>query len=71
MEVIQIGGVILKGFGLALPFIGAEFIGVGVFQATGYGKMSLFFAIARKIILAAVSSFVLKHLFAKWENQAA
>lgn len=98
-EVIQIGGVILKGFGLALPFIGADFIGVGVFQATGYGKMSLFFAIARKIILeipfliifnkiwplyglgyaqlaaeiilAAVSSFVLKHLFAKWENQAA
>ena len=98
-EVIQIGGVILKGFGLALPFIGADFIGVGVFQATGYGKMSLFFAIARKIILeipfliifniiwplyglgyaqlaaeiilATVSSFVLKHLFAKWENQAA
>ena len=98
-EVIQIGGVILKGFGLALPFIGADFIGVGVFQATGYGKMSLFFAIARKIILeipfliifnkiwplyglgyaqltaeiilAAISSFVLKHLFAKWENQAA
>ena len=50
-EVIKMGGVILKGMALALPFIGIDFTGVGVFQATGYGKMSLIFAIFRKIIL--------------------
>ena len=96
-EVIAIGAVVLKGFALAMPFIGIDFVGVGVFQATGYGRMSLLFAIARKIILeipflfvlnavwplyglgyaqfcaelilAIISSLVLRHLFKGWENR--
>ena len=96
-EVIAIGSVVLKGFALAMPFVGIDFVGVGVFQATGYGRMSLFFAIARKIILeipflfilnavwplyglgyaqfcaelilAVVSSIVLRNLFKGWQQR--
>ena len=96
-EVIAIGSVVLKGFALAMPFVGIDFVGVGVFQATGYGRMSLFFAIARKIILeipflfilnavwplyglgyaqfcaelilAIVSSIVLRNLFKGWQQR--
>lgn len=50
-QVVAIGSIILRGMALALPFIGIDFTGVGVFQATGYGKLSLIFAILRKIIL--------------------
>lgn len=62
-EVMQIGSVILRGMALALPFIGIDFTGVGVYQATGYGKMSLFFAIARKILLEIPLLFILNKLF--------
>ena len=62
-EVIAIGAVVLKGFALAMPFIGIDFVGVGVFQATGYGRMSLLFAIARKIILEIPFLFVLNAIW--------
>ena len=80
-----------------MPFVGIDFVGVGVFQATGSGRMSLFFAIARKIILeipflfilnavwplyglgyaqfcaelilAIVSSIVLRNLFKGWQQR--
>ncbi|MGM9940861.1 MAG: MATE family efflux transporter [Bulleidia sp.] len=58
-EVVAIGSVLLRGFALAMPFLGMDFVGVGVFQATGYGRMSLLFAIARKIILEIPFLFIL------------
>jgi Na+-driven multidrug efflux pump len=52
IKIIQFGaGVFLRGFSLAMVFLAVDFIGVGVYQACGMGKLSLFFAIARKIIL--------------------
>lgn len=62
-EVINIGSVIIKGFALALPFVGIDFVGVGVFQATGYGKLSLIFAILRKIVLEIPFLFILNYLW--------
>ena len=50
-DIIELGGVFLRGFSLAMVFLAVDFIGVGVYQACGMGKLSLFFAIARKIIL--------------------
>lgn len=62
-EVIEIGSVVLRGFALAMPFLGMDFVGVGVFQATGYGRMSLLFAIARKIILEIPFLFLLNAIW--------
>lgn len=50
-DIIELGSVFLRGFSLAMVFLAVDFIGVGVYQACGMGKLSLFFAIARKIIL--------------------
>ena len=62
-QVIEIGSVIIRGFAIALPFIGIDFVGVGVFQATGYGKLSLIFAILRKIVLEIPFLFILNYLW--------
>ena len=49
---------------LEIPFL-IIFNKIWPLYGLGYAQL------AAEIILAAVSSFVLKHLFAKWENQAA
>lgn len=49
--IVEYGGRLLKGFCVALPFIGMDFIAVGVYQACGMGKRALVFAILRKIVL--------------------
>ncbi len=61
--VIDYGTKFLRGFCLALPFICTDFIAVGVFQACGFGKKSLFFAILRKIILEIPMLLILNALF--------
>ena len=61
--VIDYGTKFLRGFCLALPFICTDFIAVGVFQACGFGKKSLFFAILRKIILEIPMLLILNTLF--------
>ena len=50
-DIAELGGAFLKGFSLAMVFLAVDFIGVGVYQACGIGKLSLFFAVARKIVL--------------------
>ncbi len=50
-DIAELGGAFLKGFSLAMVFLAVDFIGVGVYQACGMGKLSLFFAVARKIVL--------------------
>ena len=49
--VVEYGTRFLQGICLALPFLCIDFIAVGVFQACGLGRLSLVFAILRKIVL--------------------
>ena len=49
--IVTYGTKFLRALCLALPFLCVDFLAVGVFQACGYGKLSLEFAILRKIVL--------------------
>lgn len=62
-QVIEYGGAFLRGLMLAVPLIGLDFLGVGVFQACGMGKVSLVFAVLRKIVLEIPALFILNALF--------
>ncbi|MDE7029963.1 MAG: MATE family efflux transporter, partial [Lachnospiraceae bacterium] len=48
-------------FCIGLPFQFMDFLAVGVFQALGYGKNALVFAIMRKIVLEIPALYVLNH----------
>ena len=61
--IIAYGTRFLRGFCLVLPFLCMDFIAVGVFQAIGYGRMSLIFAILRKIVLEIPALYVLNYFF--------
>lgn len=62
-SIIGYGVKFLRGFCLGLPFLCMDFLAVGVFQALGYGKKALAFAIMRKIVLEIPALFVLNYLF--------
>ena len=62
-SIIGYGVKFLRGFCLGLPFLCMDFLAVGVFQALGYGKKALAFAIMRKIVLEIPALFLLNHLF--------
>lgn len=62
-EVIRIGTVMLQGMTLAMPFLGMDFLGVGVFNACGMGGRALLFAILRKIVLEIPLLFLLNALY--------
>ncbi len=49
--IAAIGTKLLRGFCLGLTFVGVDFLAVGVFQALGLGRMSLIFALLRKVAL--------------------
>ncbi len=49
--IVTLGTAFLRGFCLGMVFLAADFLAVGVFQAVGYGRYSLLFAILRKIVL--------------------
>ncbi len=49
--IIAYGARFLRGMCLAMPLLGMDFMGVGAFQATGKGGLSLIFAVLRKIVL--------------------
>ena len=49
--IIDYGSHFLRGMSLAGPFMCIDFLAVGVFQAVGFGKDALVFAILRKIVL--------------------
>ena len=61
--IVAYGGKFLQGFGLGLMFLCVDFLAVGVFQALGLGRYSLFFAIMRKIVLEIPALFILNRLF--------
>lgn len=62
-SVIFYGTSFIRALSLASPFLAMDFIVVGVFQATGMGKKSLFFAILRKVILEIPALVILNMLF--------
>lgn len=62
-SVIAYGTRFLHGFCLGLAFLGVDFLSVGVFQALGFGKYALVFAVMRKIILEIPALFILNFLF--------
>ena len=62
-SIIGYGVRFLRGFCLGLPFLCMDFLAVGVFQALGYGKKALVFAIMRKIVLEIPALFLLNYLF--------
>lgn len=62
-QVVSYGAVFMRGFAMALPFLGTDFLGVGVFQACGMGKKSFVFALMRKIILEIPALLILDRLF--------
>ncbi|MCM1376465.1 MAG: MATE family efflux transporter [Muribaculum sp.] len=61
--IIAYGARFLRGFCLAMPFLGMDFLAVGVFQALGKGKNALVFALMRKIVLEIPALFILNWLF--------
>ncbi len=61
--IVAYGTRLLRGLCLGLPFLGIDFLAVGVFQACGLGKLSLLFAVLRKIVLEIPALYVLNRLF--------
>lgn len=61
--IVSYGAAFLRGMCPALPFLFTDFLAVGVFQACGFGKKSLVFAILRKIVLEIPALVVLNKLF--------
>lgn len=62
-SVIAYGTRFLRGFCLGLTFLSIDFLSVGVFQALGFGKYALAFAVMRKIVLEIPALFILNFLF--------
>ena len=62
-SIIDYGIRFLRGFCLGLPFLCMDFLAVGVFQALGFGKNALVFAIMRKIVLEIPALYLLNYLF--------
>ena len=62
-DVAELGAAFLRGFCLGMVFLAIDFIAVGVFQSCGMGKMSLFFAIARKVVLEIPLIIILNRLW--------
>ena len=62
-SIIDYGSHVLRGFCLGLPFLGMDFLGVGVFQAVGMGREALVFAILRKIALEIPALVLLNTFF--------
>jgi len=61
--IIAYGTRFLRGMCLAMPLLGMDFMGVGAFQATGKGGLSLLFAILRKIVLEIPALFLFNALW--------
>lgn len=61
--IVEYGGGFLKGFALAIPFLSFDFMAVAIFQACGMGKLSLKFAIARKVLLEIPAMLILEKSF--------
>ena len=62
-SIITYGSAFLRGFCLGIVFLSVDFLAVGVFQALGFGKYALAFAIMRKVVLEIPALIILNYLF--------
>lgn len=62
-ETVAYGAKFMRAFCLAVPFLVADFMAVGVFQAAGMGKSALILAISRKLVLELPLTYLLNWLF--------
>lgn len=62
-ETVAYGEKFMRAFCLAIPFLTADFMAVGVFQAVGMGKAALILAISRKLVLELPLTYLLNGLF--------
>lgn len=61
--IIDYGAVFIRSMCVGIPFLCIDFIGVGIYQAFGYGKLALLFAIGRKLILEIPFTFLLNKVY--------
>lgn len=61
--IIAYGTRFLRGFCVGIPFLCMDFLAVGVFQAIGWGRAALCFAVLRKIALEIPALYILNALF--------
>ena len=61
--IVDYGTRFLRGFSLGLLFLCIDFLAVGVFQALGFGRYALLFAVLRKIVLEIPALFLFNALF--------
>lgn len=62
-QIVAYGAAFLIGQSMAEPFLALDFLGVGVYQACGKGKISLLFAVMRKIVLEIPALLILNKLY--------
>jgi Na+-driven multidrug efflux pump len=62
-QIVAYGVRFLRGMSIGQVFLCIDFIGVGVYQACGLGRLSLLFAILRKIVLEIPAILILNALF--------
>ncbi|MCD8382181.1 MAG: MATE family efflux transporter [Clostridiales bacterium] len=62
-SVVAYGEAFLSGMALAMPFLGIDFLAVGVFQACGMGRNALVFAILRKVVLEIPALIILNSIW--------
>lgn len=61
--IIGHGTILLRAMSLGIPFLAIDFMAVAVYQSIGKGKYSLYFAIARKIILEIPAILILNKFY--------
>ena len=61
--IIDYGTVFIRSMCVGTPFLCIDFIGVGIYQAFGYGKLALFFAIGRKLVLEIPFTVLLNKIY--------
>lgn len=62
-EIVAYGARFIRAGATGLPFLAMDFIGVGIYQAFGKGKLAFFFAVGRKLVLEIPALFILNHFF--------
>ena len=64
-KIVYYGKLFLRGFSVAMPFMLADFLVVGVLQGIGMGRKTFYFAILRKIVLEIPAIVLMNALFAE------
>lgn len=62
-QTVAYGSAFLYGMSLSVPFLGVDFLAVGVFQAVGRGSLSLLMALLRKAVFEIPALFALNAIW--------